>query len=120
MDGLIFLRDPLTPHPHEPDVHVLLRVCDIRQVPVATNLASAEILLHALAESTLVPPRPAASVRGHVAGSLAGGARPALRSVPAPDRVTAGPGRGSPDGAFDQGCSSAVHLTRRRAFRVAP
>jgi methylglyoxal synthase len=49
VDALIFLRDPLTAHPHEPDVQFLLRVCDVHQVPVATNLALAEILLQFLA-----------------------------------------------------------------------
>lgn len=49
VDALIFLRDPLTSHPHEPDVQFLLRVCDVHQVPVATNLGSAEILLQFLA-----------------------------------------------------------------------
>ena len=47
--ALIFLRDPLTAHPHEPDIQALLKVCDVRQVPAATNLASADILLHAMA-----------------------------------------------------------------------
>jgi methylglyoxal synthase len=46
IDAVIFLRDPLTAHPHEPDVQALLKVCDVHQVPVATNLAAAEILLH--------------------------------------------------------------------------
>ena len=45
LDGLIFLRDPLTAHPHEPDIQALLKACDVHGVPVATNLASAEILL---------------------------------------------------------------------------
>jgi methylglyoxal synthase len=49
IDALIFLRDPLTAHPHEPDIQALLKVCDVHQVPVATNLASAEILLNFLA-----------------------------------------------------------------------
>jgi methylglyoxal synthase len=49
VDALIFLRDPLTAHPHEPDIQALLKVCDVRQVPAATNLASADILLHAMA-----------------------------------------------------------------------
>ncbi len=91
VDGLIFLRDPLTPHPHEPDVHALLRACDIRQVPVATNLASAEILLHALAESTLVPSAPCSPFQSEATSGQrsppAGGARPALRSVPAPEHA---------------------------------
>jgi len=51
VDALVFLRDPLTAHPHEPDIQALLKVCDVHQVPVATNLASAEILLHAFASS---------------------------------------------------------------------
>ena len=49
IDALIFLRDPLTSHPHEPDIQALLKVCDVHQVPVATNLTSAEILLHFMA-----------------------------------------------------------------------
>lgn len=45
IDALIFLRDPLTAQPHEPDITALLRVCDVHNIPVATNLATAEILL---------------------------------------------------------------------------
>lgn len=44
--AVIFLRDPLTVQPHEPDVTALLRVCDVHNVPLATNLATAEALLH--------------------------------------------------------------------------
>lgn len=43
MDMVIFLRDPLTPMPHEPDVSALLRLCDVRDIPVATNLGSARM-----------------------------------------------------------------------------
>jgi methylglyoxal synthase len=50
VDALVFLRDPLTAHPHEPDIQALLKVCDVHDVPVATNVAAAEILLHFLAE----------------------------------------------------------------------
>ena len=46
LDALIFLRDPLTSHPHEPDIQALLKACDVHQVPVATNVSTAEILLH--------------------------------------------------------------------------
>ena len=46
--AMVFLRDPLTPHPHEPDISALLKVCDTHDVPVATNLAGAEILLRSL------------------------------------------------------------------------
>jgi methylglyoxal synthase len=50
IDAVIFLRDPLTAHPHEPDVSALLRVCDAHGVPLATNIATAEAVLHLLAE----------------------------------------------------------------------
>ena len=46
VDAVIFLRDPLTAHPHEPDVSALLRVCDVHNVPLATNMATAEAVLH--------------------------------------------------------------------------
>jgi len=48
IDFVIFLRDPLTAQPHEPDVQALLRVCDVHQVPLATNVTSAEILLYGM------------------------------------------------------------------------
>jgi len=48
MDLVIFLRDPLTAQPHEPDVLALLRVCDVHSIPLATNIRSAEIILNAL------------------------------------------------------------------------
>lgn len=51
VDAVVFLRDPLTSHPHEPDIQALLKVCDIHGVPLATNLASAEILLRSLAQA---------------------------------------------------------------------
>lgn len=50
VSAVIFLRDPLTAHPHEPDVSALLRVCDVHNVPLATNLATAEAVLHLIAE----------------------------------------------------------------------
>ncbi|MEW8978347.1 MAG: methylglyoxal synthase [Symbiobacterium sp.] len=43
LDMVIFLRDPLTAMPHEPDVQGLLRLCDVRDIPVATNLGSARM-----------------------------------------------------------------------------
>lgn len=46
--AVFFLRDPLTSHPHEPDVSALLRLCDVQGVPVATNIATAEWLVAAL------------------------------------------------------------------------
>ncbi len=47
-DGLIFLRDPLTAQPHEPDISALLRLCDVHDIPLATNLVSATFLLEGL------------------------------------------------------------------------
>jgi methylglyoxal synthase len=49
VDALIFLRDPLTAHPHEPDIQALLKLCDTHDVPVATNRATARLLLDDLA-----------------------------------------------------------------------
>ena len=43
--AVIFLRDPMTPQPHEPDINALIRACDVHDVPCATNPASARILL---------------------------------------------------------------------------
>ena len=48
MDMVIFLRDPLSPKSHEPDVNKAVRLCDIHNVPLATNLATAELLIKAL------------------------------------------------------------------------
>ena len=51
LNGVIFLRDPLGIHPHEPDIFMLLRLADVHDVPLATNLASARILIHGLAKN---------------------------------------------------------------------
>ena len=48
IDGVVFLRDPLTAQAHEPDISALLRVCDVKDVPLATNVASAELLVDGL------------------------------------------------------------------------
>lgn len=48
LDFVIFLRDPLTAQPHEPDVLALLRLCDVHCVPLATNIVSAEILIESI------------------------------------------------------------------------
>lgn len=50
IDAVVFLRDPLTAHPHEPDIQALMKACDVHDVPLATNLGSAEMLLQFLAE----------------------------------------------------------------------
>ena len=52
LDLVIFLRDPLTAQPHEPDVSALLRLCDVQNIPLATNVKSAEIMLAALKNGT--------------------------------------------------------------------
>lgn len=46
--AVLFFRDPLTAQPHEPDVSALLRVCDVRGVSLATNLATARAVVAAL------------------------------------------------------------------------
>ncbi|MFA6808020.1 MAG: methylglyoxal synthase [Eubacteriales bacterium] len=46
IDIVIFLRDPLTAQPHEPDISALLRLCDVHNIPLATNLKSAEIVIN--------------------------------------------------------------------------
>ncbi len=48
LDLIIFLRDPLTAQPHEPDVSALLRLCDVQKIPLATNASSAKIMLESL------------------------------------------------------------------------
>ncbi|SHJ59476.1 methylglyoxal synthase [Anaerobranca californiensis DSM 14826] len=48
MDLVLFFRDPLMAQPHEPDITALLRLCDVHNIPVATNIATAEILLKGL------------------------------------------------------------------------
>ncbi|NEU31180.1 methylglyoxal synthase [bacterium LRH843] len=52
-DLILFFRDPLTAQPHEPDVTALLRLCDVHQVPLATNLGTAEILIKGLERGDL-------------------------------------------------------------------
>ena len=53
LDLIIFLRDPLTAQPHEPDVTALLRLGDVQKIPLATNINSATIMLEALKNETL-------------------------------------------------------------------
>lgn len=51
IDLIIFLRDPLSAQPHEPDVQALLRICDVHGVPLATNITSASMLLESMHEN---------------------------------------------------------------------
>lgn len=48
VDLVIFLRDPLTSQPHEPDVQALLRLCDVHRIPIASNITTAELLLRTM------------------------------------------------------------------------
>ncbi len=45
---VLFFKDPLGKHPHEPDINMLLRVCDVHDIALATNKATAQMLLEAL------------------------------------------------------------------------
>ena len=49
--AVIFLRDPLTAQPHEPDVNALLRLCDVHKIPLATNVNTASLLIKAFMNS---------------------------------------------------------------------
>ncbi len=52
VDLVLFMRDPMTPQPHEPDINALIRACDVHNIPCATNPASARLLLtHLVAET---------------------------------------------------------------------
>ena len=53
IDALIFLRDPNNPKPHEPDVNDVIRLCDMHNIPMATNLATAELILLAIDRADL-------------------------------------------------------------------
>jgi methylglyoxal synthase len=53
MDLVIFFRDPLTAQPHEPDITALMRLCDVYNVPLATNMGTAEVLIRGLASGAM-------------------------------------------------------------------
>ncbi len=53
IDMLLFFRDPLNPKPQEPNDMNLLRLCDMHNIPVATNIATAEMLIHGLERGDL-------------------------------------------------------------------
>ncbi len=57
IDAVIFLRDPMTPQPHEPDINALVRACDVHNVPCATNLAGGRLLLAELSRRGTMPPK---------------------------------------------------------------
>lgn len=54
IDFIVFFRDPLTSQPHEPDILALLRLADVHDIPVATNLATAEILIRSLNQNGFI------------------------------------------------------------------
>ena len=45
IDGVVFFRDPLDKHPHDVDISMLMRLCDVHEIPLATNYKSAHILI---------------------------------------------------------------------------
>jgi methylglyoxal synthase len=45
IDAVLFIVDPLDKHPHDPDIQTLLRICNVRNVPLATNIATADHLI---------------------------------------------------------------------------
>lgn len=51
IDAVIFFRDPLDKHPHEPDVQMLMRLCDVHNIPLATNPKSAHYILLGISTS---------------------------------------------------------------------
>ena len=53
IDLLLFFRDPLNPKPHEPNDMHLLRLCDMHNIPFATNIATSEVLIHGLERGDL-------------------------------------------------------------------
>jgi methylglyoxal synthase len=48
LDAVIFLRDPMSPKSHEPSISSIIRNCDVYNIPCATNLATAEVLILAI------------------------------------------------------------------------
>jgi methylglyoxal synthase len=45
VDAVIFITDPLDAHPHDPDIHGLMRVCNVHNIPLATNIATATLIV---------------------------------------------------------------------------
>ncbi len=54
IQAVFFFRDPLDKHPHEPDIAMLMRVCDVYNIPLATNPATASLIFGSLERDTLI------------------------------------------------------------------
>ena len=52
LDMVLFFRDPLGKHPHEPDVQMLMRICDVHNIAIATNPATAQLLIDSVWDHT--------------------------------------------------------------------
>jgi methylglyoxal synthase len=63
IDAVFFFVDPLSAQPHDPDIRALLRVCNVHNVPVATNLAAADLIIAGLPSCSLEPERPRLEAR---------------------------------------------------------
>ncbi len=50
VDAVFFFRDPLDKHPHEPDILMLMRICDVHNIPLATNPATAKLIFEKMLE----------------------------------------------------------------------
>jgi methylglyoxal synthase len=59
VDAVFFFVDPLTTQPHDPDIRALLRVCNVHNVPLATNVASADLIIAALSDAACLRATPA-------------------------------------------------------------
>ncbi len=53
IDMVLFFRDPITAKPNEPSDFTILRLCDVHNIPIATNIATAEVLIHGLERGDL-------------------------------------------------------------------
>lgn len=53
IDMVLFFRDPITAKPNEPNDMTILRLCDVHNIPIATNIATAEVLIHGLERGDL-------------------------------------------------------------------
>jgi methylglyoxal synthase len=63
IDAVFFFVDPLSAQPHDPDIRALLRVCNVHNVPLATNLATADLIIAALPACPVAPGQAGAEIR---------------------------------------------------------